>query len=97
MFHVYEGPSTLQSDRFIVISDEEWVTLPTEEQVRYRQRQGGFRTALDAVIHMLDAREHGRVKEGETGQAAERNRLAFSDQEMPLSTIDRAIVQLVTA
>ena len=95
MFHVYEGPSTLPGDRFVVISDEDWGTLPTDEQVRYQQRQGGFRTALDAVIHMLDASDRGRVIAGDSGQVAERSKPVFSEQDMPFHSFGRASTPIV--
>lgn len=49
MYHVYEHP-----DRLTVLSDDDWRDLPAEQRERYTLRRGGFRTALDAVLAMLD-------------------------------------------
>ena len=97
MFHIYEGPTTLRGDRFVVISDEEWRALPAEEQVRYQQRQGGFRTALDAVIQMLDASERSRVKDEETCKVIEQTIPANSRREMRFQNTERSGPQFATA
>ncbi|MFO0799787.1 MAG: hypothetical protein U0804_20130 [Gemmataceae bacterium] len=52
MYHVYETPTA--ADRLAVLSDDDWRNLPAEQRQNYTLRRGGFRTALDAVLAMLD-------------------------------------------
>ncbi|QDU18188.1 hypothetical protein [Urbifossiella limnaea] len=52
MYHVFEHPTA--ADRLAVLSDDDWRNLSAEQRTGYTLRRGGFRTALDAVLAMLD-------------------------------------------